>query len=367
MYRRTRMHYGVLAVFVKELKKVPAYLSYKAREGARTYVDSASKAVEFLKGEDLNEDPVMRSKRRQHRDMYQAILREQAVKVQEDAAQRRASLSWKEKLQLSFKEAKESMAQMTSAKAGAMALLQHCTASHAAEVALEQGIDVKNVQVVFEKVAANNSVGYEEVVVGYIDAPVASKEEVMAFAEKLHKACPVARSMHIEWRQGSADVREQGNESFLRGDGRRGEMEQVTRGVERAENHTGSSPSDFSSTPDAASTVYAENMPAGIPGSRRTFASMSSWASRGGGSGDLRDDEGELHFPSLKRRDAARNYTCHDRSDIKEPSKETCTASCPPPPPLESEPSTAIQPASMNSGTASCSSPQSPEAALNKQ
>ncbi|CBZ30273.1 conserved hypothetical protein [Leishmania mexicana MHOM/GT/2001/U1103] len=354
MYRCTRVHCGLLAVLVGELKKVPAYVSYKAREGAKAYVDSASKAMEFLKGEDPNEDPVMRGKRRQHRELYQAVLREQAAKAQEDAAQRRANLSWKEKLQLSFKEARESVAQMTSAKAGVMALLQHCTASHAAEVALEQGIDVKNIQMVFEKAAANNSVGCEEIVVGYIDAPGASHEEVMAFAEKLHKACPVAKSMHIEWRQGNADSRGHEDGSVRRADGLHREMEQAASGVEWAESRTGSNLGGPSSVADAASTTSVESMPAGMPGSRRAHSSTSSWATRGGGSGSLRDDEDELHFPGFERRDAAWDSVRCGTSRAKHLSTETSAASHPSPPP-ESTPAAAAPPGPRNSDPASSS------------
>ncbi|CAC9537726.1 conserved hypothetical protein [Leishmania infantum JPCM5] len=354
MYRCTRVYCGVLAVLVGELKKVPAYVFYKAREGAKTYVGSASKAIEFLKGEDPNEDPVMRGKRRQHRELYQAVLREQASKAQEDAAQRRANLSWKEKLQLSFKEARESVAQMTSAKAGVMALLQHCTASHTAEVALEQGIDVKNVQMVFEKAAANNSVGVEEIVVGYIDAPGASHEEVMAFAEKLHKVCPVAKSMHIEWRQGSADSRRHEDGSVRRADGLHCEMEQAASGVEWAERRTGGHLGGPSSAADAALTTSVESMPAGMPGSRRAHSSMSSWAARGGGSGSLRDDEDELHFPGFERRGAAWDSTRYGSSRAKEPSTETSAASYPPPPP-ESTSAATTQPGACSSDPASSS------------
>ncbi|CAG9581982.1 conserved hypothetical protein [Leishmania major strain Friedlin] len=351
MYRCTRVHCGVLAVLVGELKKVPAYVFYKAREGAKTYVDSASKAIEFLKGEDPNEDPVMRGKRRQHRELYQAVLREQAAKAQEDAAQRRARLSWKEKLQLSFQEARESVTQLTSAKAGVMALLQHCTASHTAEVALEQGIDVKNVQMVFEKAAASNSVGVEEIVVGYIDAPGASHEEVMAFAEKLHKVCPVAKSMHIEWRQGSADSRRHEDGAVRRADGLHREMEQAASGVEWAESRTGSNLGGRSSAADAASTTSVESMPAGMPGSRRVQSSMSSRATRGG---SLRDDEDKLHFPGVEKRDTAWDSTRHGSSRAKEPSTETSTASHRPPPP-ESASAATTQPGACSSDPASAS------------
>ncbi|KAG5468214.1 hypothetical protein LSCM1_02191 [Leishmania martiniquensis] len=342
MHRCSRVHYGVFAVLVEEIKKMPAYLSHKASEGAKTYVHSASKAMEFLKGEDPNEDPAMRGKRRQHREMYHAILRDQAAKEQERVEQRRASLSWKEKLQFSFREAKEGVLQMTSAKAGVMALLQHCTASHAAEVALEEGIDVKNVQMVFEKAVAKNSVGYEEVVVGYIDAPAASREKVMAFAEKLHKACPVAKSMHIEWRQGNAGARSQGRGSAGRGDRPQRETEHTDREMEWAQNHTSSSPSEPTSSADAALKQDVGNLPAGMPGSRRGYSSMLRSPSRGGGSGSLQEDEGKLHFPDLKGRDIAWEKTSCDGHNTKHPSNELSAASHAPPSPPASGPASSV-------------------------
>ncbi|KAG5467814.1 hypothetical protein LSCM4_00898 [Leishmania orientalis] len=353
MHRCTRMHYGVFAVFVEELKKVPAYFTYRAREGAKTYVDSASKTMEFLKGEDPNEDPVIRGKRRQHREMYQAILREQAAKEHEKAEQMRANLSWKEKLQLSFKEAKESVAQMTSTKAGVMALLQHCTASHAAEVALEEGIDVKNVQMVVEKAAANRSIGHEEVVVGYIDAPAASREEVMAFAEKLHKACPVASSMHIEWRQGSAAAHSQGKGAARCDDGPPRETERADRGLEWAEGRTSGGTSDPSSSADAALKMNAGSVPAGMPGSRRTYLSMSRRAKQGDGSGRLREGDGELHFPDFKRRDSTRKNASEGERCTEQSSKETFAASHSPSTPPESAPVAATQSESGNTGPTS--------------
>ncbi|KAG5493909.1 hypothetical protein JKF63_01741 [Porcisia hertigi] len=348
MYRFTRVHCGIFAVFAGELKKVPAHLSYTVREVAKTYVDSASKTIEFLKGEDPNEDPALRNKRRQHRTMYQAVLREQATKAQAEAAQKHANLSWKERLQLSFKEAKESVAQMTSVKAGAMALLQHCTASHAAEVALEQNIDVKNVQMVFEKTVANNSVGYEEVVVGYIDAPASSHEEVMAFAEKLHKACPVAKNMHIEWRQGSATTYGQKEEPVRRAEGLQRDMNPFAGGAKCDAAPNGSLNSDSSLAANGTSTVNAESVPPGIPGSRRSHSLKSSWAKRESRTRSLWDDDDGLHLPGLKKKESPPICATSSDSDPKHSSMKTGSACQPPstPPPLV--PAAAAQPASSN-------------------
>ncbi|ESL06975.1 hypothetical protein TRSC58_05343 [Trypanosoma rangeli SC58] len=148
-----------------------------------------------------------------------------------------------------------------------MALLQHCTASHAAEVAVEEGIDVKTVTWQLEKKKTGTQVGYKTVVVGYIDAPKASEAEVMAFAEKLQKRCPVANSMkgRIEWRSMSSTTpkAEGGNK-------------------------------DEEDTADA--------IPTGTPGFRRYISSTAKEV--GGG---LQDHD-ELHLPGSKPcRDEKRN------------------------------------------------------------
>ncbi|KPA82198.1 hypothetical protein ABB37_03320 [Leptomonas pyrrhocoris] len=291
MYHRSLAKLGVFSVLVEELKKVPAYFSHKTQEGAKAYVESASQTLEFLKGEDPSESPEMREKRRQHKKMYQAILKEQAINAAQEKAkaqQALAQLPWRQRLALRLQEAKEALQQMTCTKAGVMAVLQHCTASHAAEVALEQGIDVKDVQMVLEKAAAANSVGYENVVVGYIDAPNASREEVMAFAEKLHKACPVAHSMHIEWRQGRPSARDALNAHAMQG-----EIDRAARQVEWEEKRAAASPSAA-----AADTA----IPIGMPGSRRVYSSSSRSANRGAG-----DDV--FHLPGVN----AKKDTAADR------------------------------------------------------
>jgi hypothetical protein len=110
---------------------------------------------------------------------------------------------------------KETAKETTSKKQGMVSLIQHCTAAHAAEVAVEQGIDVKSVNVVLEDIKAENasseaanetrsgSLREGQTVVGYIDAPNATDEEVMQYAERLTKACPAANTMknHMEWRR----------------------------------------------------------------------------------------------------------------------------------------------------------------------
>jgi hypothetical protein len=333
MYRRSFVKLGVFSALMEELKKVPAFFSHKAREGAKTYVDSASKTLEFLKGEDPSESPEMREKRRKHKEIYLAILNEQAAKAAAEKTaeqQKRAQLSWKQRLSLNMQEAKEALQQMVSTKAGVMAVLQHCTASHAAEIALEQGIDVKNVQMVFEKAAAKNAVDHEDVVVGYIDAPAASREEVMAFAEKLHKACPVANSMHIEWRQGRPDA--QG------GDARR--ADDFQRNVERAEQQMEwtegrSGGSGVSSPRTEAAEAAAPNIPRGMPGSHRYYQPFTVSASR-----NLHDDDDAFHLPGVKpSRDkaaATTDGTGASNATATESSKPSTSESAAAPKPSES-------------------------------
>jgi hypothetical protein len=124
-----------------------------------------------------------------------------------------------------LRDAKESLKATTSKKSGVAALIQHCAVSHAAEVAVEQGIDVRNVQVVLEQ---NTVKGIAETkVVGYIDAPAASEEEVAVFAQRLTKACPAAMVYrgHVEWRKrggryedafgGDAPIREEQQASTI--------------------------------------------------------------------------------------------------------------------------------------------------------
>jgi hypothetical protein len=89
-------------------------------------------------------------------------------------------------------------------KAGVAAVIDHCTKAHAAEVAVDLDIDVKSVQVRSEHAA----VGQGATVVGYIDAPAATQEEVHIFAERLTKACPAARTYgDVEWRRGPPPLR----------------------------------------------------------------------------------------------------------------------------------------------------------------
>lgn len=289
MYRRTQISLGILRLFLDELKKVPAYFAFKTTESAKEHADAASRLVKFWNGENLNEDASTAARRKQHREAYEAILRTQQTKAAAERAEanaKKANLPWSEKIRLSLKEAKEGLKQATSTKAGVMALLQHCTASHAAEIAIEQNIDVKSVNMVFEKASASTSVGHEEVVVGYIDAPTATTEEVMVFAEKLQRACPVANSMHIEWKQGCPSAASSTSTSFEK-DREWKSAPELQQSIEQAARRTfemGAASSD------------SQHIPAGTPGYRR----MTEYTSRS--QGDLRgeSDDFDLHLPVRK-------------------------------------------------------------------
>jgi hypothetical protein len=124
----------------------------------------------------------------QDADKAQADARAQA-----DTARKATSIAEK------WEQIKDSLMSTFGPKAGVAAIIDHCTRAHAAAVAVDLGIDVKSVQVQTQR----SSVGEGSKVVGYIDAPAASQEEVMVFAERLQKACPAARTYgDIEWRQG---------------------------------------------------------------------------------------------------------------------------------------------------------------------
>lgn len=95
-------------------------------------------------------------------------------------------------------ELKDAMRDTFGTRAGVAAIINHCTNAHAASVAVEQGIDVKSVSVSTQR----SAVGEGSRVVGYIDAPAASEEEVTVYAQKLERACPAARAHGgVEWRK----------------------------------------------------------------------------------------------------------------------------------------------------------------------
>ncbi|KAH8607375.1 putative OsmC like protein [Trypanosoma vivax] len=196
--RCTGRRHGVWKVFYSELLKTPAYLFSRVKTSAESLAGSLNEVM----GANMEESPAAATKRREHRKLYEQLLyrkqREEAQKAKEELKK----LSFSERFRATVTAFATSLKEATATNAGFMLLLQHCTASHAAEVAVEQGIDLKNVTLQVEKRKAASQVGSETVVVGYIDAPNASEEEIMAFAEKIQKRCPMANAMHerIEWR-----------------------------------------------------------------------------------------------------------------------------------------------------------------------
>lgn len=323
MLRRSAVSRSFFTVVREELGKLPAYLSYRMQSSAQQHVDSAAKTFDFLKGNSPNDTPEMREKKQKHREMYEALMKEQQAQAAELAAKRKANLaamSWTERAKALARETKEALQQMTSAKAGAMALLQHCTASHAAEVAVEQGIDVKNVRMALEKQQKSNSIEYEEVVVGYIDAPSASDEEVMAFAEKLHKACPVANSMHVEWKRDVYDDAA-ASRSTPAAAADNGMSSSDRQRVDAGVNDSGAPSVDYATFAqqgmgsfqrqqgDGGAGNGATQVSLGMPGSRR-YAKFGDGAF---------DDEESFHLPGVKRKRGATTKTTATSAEAEMP------------------------------------------------
>lgn len=173
MLRRTAKASSFFQVLKEELAKIPAMFRHDLKATER-----------WLTNEDLTDKE--KKIRKAHQEL-EALDRER-----ERAAA--AKMTWAEKLSA----LKNDMRHAFSTKSATVALVQHCARAHMAEVAVELGIDVRNVNIVTETASVTEGTK----VVGYIEAPNASREEVMAFAAKLQKACPAA-AMHgeIEWRQ----------------------------------------------------------------------------------------------------------------------------------------------------------------------
>nr|CCD13039.1 unnamed protein product [Trypanosoma congolense IL3000] len=201
--RRSRNALTLYQVLREELGKTSALLRFKAGE----IISSATNSLRSAVGAEVEKNPELAEKRRRHREAYEEILRRQWQKSDEGLRRAMEGKSLKERVMAATAAALKGLKEATSTNSGAMALLQHCTAAHAAEVAVEQGIDVKSVTMQVEERKTGTEVGSETVVVGYIDAPNTTEEEMMAFAEKLSNRCPVANAMRekIEWRR--ANVR----------------------------------------------------------------------------------------------------------------------------------------------------------------
>jgi hypothetical protein len=178
MLRHCAVRRGLWSVLREEGGKLLAL----ARHDVTSYAD-------FVTGKDESE------KEKKIRAAHAEIAAQAAARE----AERRAKLTWSQ----TAREALQSLRDSTSSNAGVVALVQHCARAHMAEVAVEQNIDVRDVTILTER-AAGGAVGQNATVVGYIDAPAATEEEAMAFAAKLQKACPAARTHgSIEWRRGA--------------------------------------------------------------------------------------------------------------------------------------------------------------------
>eukprot|EP00760_Papus_ankaliazontas_P014925 PhM_4_TR1617/c0_g1_i1/m.5206 len=94
---------------------------------------------------------------------------------------------------------------MFSPRAAEVQLLQQCSQAHAAEIAVELGVDVRSVKVQFESVKQSDpkAVKDEQKVVAYIDAPQATEEEMEMVVSRIRKECPMAQRMGdgVEWRR----------------------------------------------------------------------------------------------------------------------------------------------------------------------
>lgn len=178
MFRRSvNPRLGLFSIIKEELGKAKELLKY-----------DLSSYGKFLTGEDMSE----REKK------IRAKHHELAQKDAAAAAEARQTMSWKEKMAAALQDLKNS----TRTNAAVVALVQHCARAHMAEVAVEQDIDVRNISIVAETVKSERGAAAEEKVIGYIEAPTATNEEVMVYARKLEKACPAARAhAAIEWRR----------------------------------------------------------------------------------------------------------------------------------------------------------------------
>lgn len=184
MLRRSGWRYGLFGVLAGELSKVGDVVRYE--------VDRLSST---LKGHD-GETPESIEQKEKKREIMREYQNVRSKKAPDPVGERQKS-TW-ESLKEVVVDAKNTVASATSKQAGVVALVQHCAAAHAAEVAIANNIDVKSVTVQMER----DAISGEETVVGYIDAPAATEEEVYVYAQKLEQACPAAK-LHgaVEWRQ----------------------------------------------------------------------------------------------------------------------------------------------------------------------
>jgi hypothetical protein len=214
MLRRSPLRVSFIATVREEAIKAANWVLYGATETAAT-ATSVLKGHNGLTPEQIEREEKLRQRMREDRERAAAVAAAQreAAAAREQQQHRDAATSHSDvkspspphhheslyhRLAVAVRGMASSMQQTFSTSAGAAAVIDHCTKAHAAEVAIEQGIDVKSVNVVAEK----SAVGQGTKIVGYIEAPAATEEEVFVFAQKLQKECPAAK-MHgdIEWRR----------------------------------------------------------------------------------------------------------------------------------------------------------------------
>lgn len=181
-----------------ELKKLSAFLSSKIRHKVADNV----KMMKYISGEDVYSDEASRIRRQKHQELYSKIIEQTKQKEAEKRKEKLHGLPLGARWMAKLRDGASAFQQSTSVEAGKMVLLQHCAASHAAEIALTNNVDLKNIRMVLEKqrTSEGGEVAENDVVVGYIDAPNTSDEELHAFAAAVQRSCPVSRHMHIEWR-----------------------------------------------------------------------------------------------------------------------------------------------------------------------
>ena len=205
------------------------YSSHNASTATGDFKSKLVNYADFVTGNDKTPEELEREKKK--REAYNDIRGKQYAAEKAKEAEKTKDMSTLEWLKYKAQTLKETAKETTSKKQGMVSLVQHCTAAHAAEVAVEQGIDVKSVNIVLEDMKTQNSesesaatgrgssVGEGQTMVGYIDAPGASDEEVMQYAERLTKACPAANTMqnHMEWRRAPTTAPSSSDTDDLRG------------------------------------------------------------------------------------------------------------------------------------------------------
>jgi hypothetical protein len=193
-----------LKTLLEESAKIVPYATHvgskNATEATQTLKESVAHVTSVAKGVDgKSQDELEKeAKKKEAVDKYNSDMHRAAVEAQAIEWERIKDLPLYTRVGLRLQTTWESLRHATSTQAAVVALVERCAVSHAADVAVEQGIDVRSVTMNVEKA----SVGEGDKVVGYIEAPNATDEEVYAFAAKLQKSCPAARLHNdIVWRR----------------------------------------------------------------------------------------------------------------------------------------------------------------------